>query len=58
MPRERKRGYLDGSRSYDPNSDPYLPSWSFVYRPAGSTAELMALTTVNPYFTPDLAAPT
>jgi hypothetical protein len=46
---------LDGSRSYDLNNDPLTYQWSFVYKPAGSTAELMAPTTVKPFFTPDVA---
>lgn len=45
---------LDGSDSYDPDGDVLFYQWSFQYKPAGSTATLLAATTVNPYFTPDV----
>ncbi len=46
---------LNGNGSTDPNGDPLTYKWSFVYKPANSTAELNAPSTVNPSFLPDLA---
>jgi hypothetical protein len=46
---------LDGSGSWDPNNDALTYKWSFVYKPANSTAELSAPLTVNPTFLPGLA---
>ncbi|MCK6371669.1 MAG: PKD domain-containing protein, partial [Gammaproteobacteria bacterium] len=45
---------LDGSASVDPDGQPLSFSWSFVSRPAGSTATLADATTVRPSFTPDV----
>ena len=45
---------LDGSRSSDVDHDPLSFRWSFVSRPAGSTAALSDVTAVNPTFVPDL----
>ena len=44
---------LNGSASTDPNSDPLTYSWTFVSKPAGSTAALANSTSVNPTFTVD-----
>jgi hypothetical protein len=45
---------LDGSRSYDSNSDPLTYAWSFTYKPIGSSATLSDASAVNPTFTPDV----
>jgi hypothetical protein len=45
---------LDGSASYDPDSDPLTYAWSIVSAPEGSTAVLSSTTIVNPTFTPDI----
>ncbi len=45
---------LDGSGSSDANGDPLAFAWSFVARPAGSTALLAADNTSMPSFTADV----
>lgn len=46
---------LDGSGSSDPdNNVPLTYDWSFISRPAGSTASLSNPIAVNPTFTPDI----
>ena len=49
--------YLDGSKSSSSDGDPLSFAWSFVSRPAGSTAQLAGANTANPTFTPDKAGP-
>jgi len=44
---------LDGSASTDPEGESLSYSWSFVARPAGSTAALTGATSVRPTFSPD-----
>lgn len=44
---------LDGSSSYDPNSDEISFNWFFISKPFNSLAELYDFNTVAPYFTPD-----
>ena len=46
---------LNGSASSDPERQPLTYSWSFVSRPAGSTAPLTNPTAVNPTFVPVVA---
>jgi hypothetical protein len=46
---------LNGSGSSDANGDAITYAWSFVSKPANSTASLTAASTVNPTFAPDLA---
>ena len=46
---------LDGSGSSDQDGDAVTYAWSFVSRPAGSTAVLSSSTTVNPTFDADAA---
>jgi hypothetical protein len=45
---------LNGSASYDPDSDPITYAWSIVSAPSGSTAALSSTTIVNPTLTPDV----
>jgi len=45
---------LDGSGSYDPDSDPITYAWTIVSAPAESAAGLSGADTVNPTFAPDL----
>lgn len=46
--------HLDGNLSQDADDDQLTSLWSFVSRPAGSTATLSDETIVNPTFTPDV----
>jgi len=46
---------LNGTGSYDPNSDYLLYSWAFVSKPAGSSATLSGATTATPSFITDVA---
>jgi hypothetical protein len=46
---------LDGSASADPYGQALAYQWSFKSKPTGSAAVLTAPTTVQPYFTPDVA---
>ncbi len=46
--------HLDGTRSYDLDGDPIGYRWSFVSRPAGSSAVLTGADTATPEFVPDL----
>ena len=46
---------LNGSLSSDANGDSLTYSWTFVSKPAGSTATLAGSTTVSPTFTVDRA---
>ena len=45
---------LTGAASTDPESQPLTYAWSFVSKPAGSTATLASPTSATPSFTPDL----
>src|SRR5207247_616360 len=45
---------LDGSQSFDVDHDLLSFRWSFVSRPAGSTAVISDVTAVSPTFVPDL----
>ncbi|MCL4217952.1 MAG: PKD domain-containing protein, partial [Candidatus Hydrogenedentes bacterium] len=45
---------LDGSGSYDPDSDPIEYFWSIVSQPPGSTAQLMNPNAVMPGLIPDV----
>src|SRR5215831_14878846 len=44
---------LDGSRSFDADGDPLTYAWSFVSRPARSTASLNNAESANPSFVAD-----
>ena len=44
---------LDGTASSDPETDAVQYAWTFVLRPANSTATLLATQTTSPSFTPD-----
>ena len=46
---------LDGTNSFDPNSDPITFAWALISAPAGSTAALDDPTSSTPGFTADLA---
>ena len=46
--------YLDGSLSFDPESQPLIYLWNMVSRPAGSSAALDDPYSVSPSFTPDV----
>jgi hypothetical protein len=46
---------LNGSGSSDANGDPITYAWSFVSKPASSSATLTSSTTVNPTFAPDVS---
>jgi len=46
--------YLDGSGSYDANGDSLTYSWSFTFKPDGSSAALSHPTSAAPSFIPDL----
>jgi PKD repeat protein len=45
--------YLDGSQSYDDDGDVLTYQWSFVSKPAGSSATLAGATTESPTFIAD-----
>ena len=44
---------LDGSLSSDPDGDPLSHAWTIISQPAGSTAALSDIHSVQPVFTPD-----
>lgn len=46
---------LDGSASWDANSDPLTYAWTLSSKPAGSTAALTTATSAKPTFTADAA---
>ena len=46
---------LNGSGSSDANGDTITYAWSFVSKPASSSATLTSSTTVNPTFAPDVS---
>ena len=45
---------LSGAQSFDPGGDPLKYQWSFISRPAGSTASLSNATAAAPTFTADV----
>ncbi|NTV13167.1 MAG: DUF1566 domain-containing protein [Desulfobulbaceae bacterium] len=47
--------HLNGSGSYDPEGDSLTYAWSFLSRPAGSSAQLANATSASPTFTADLS---
>ena len=44
---------LDGTQSSDPETDPVQYAWTFILRPANSTATLSGSQTTTPSFVPD-----
>lgn len=46
---------LDGSASFDANSDPLTYAWTLTSKPAGSAASLASPTSAKPTFTADVA---
>ena len=48
---------LDGSASFDADSNPLTYRWAILSRPAGSAAALTGATTIVPSFVPDVAGP-
>lgn len=46
--------FLDGTGSYDPNSDPLAFAWVMVSRPVGSLTTLFDSTSATPSLVPDL----
>ena len=48
---------LDGSKSTSSGGEVLSYAWSFISKPAGSTATLANATTANPTFVPDKAGP-
>ncbi|NIA12492.1 MAG: PKD domain-containing protein [Nitrospiraceae bacterium] len=49
---------LDGTASYDPDTDPITYAWAFTANiPAGTSAVLAGATTAHPTFMPDMPGP-